>query len=170
MASKYNDNDNIHFAEAESNYLLQEIFHIEAENDISQNNNLEPAEIVLSATAINTNNPFNSSEYADRLKKILSDVEKEIDELVNNFEKMTETHQNAYNSFVAIANSLFEDGVSVSKLIILIVFGYKWFTKCHRSIANSISIVMKFLYSFLMSDRIKSFVILHGGWKKLLFQ
>ncbi len=82
------------------------------------------------------------------------------------------TSETAYSGFAKVARKLFESGINWGRIITLLCFGYEIAVSViktgTRAIGSFLKKIVKFVVTFIVKEKIASWIERQGGWVSTL--
>nr|AEX93475.1 bak-2 [Schmidtea mediterranea] len=175
------DDENYTVPEQESNtqnFVTQFITSV-AQIDIERDKNAQVAQDIINETEPLNNDCCNP--IASDLKRIADEIDKsygtEFENLVTKAitSKIICDAANGYRHFVEITASIFESGITLGRIYVLLMFGYRWIVRSLSVAAETFSVdvnplqtIIGYLVRFLSSAGVQAFIASIGGWKAIM--
>jgi len=110
------------------------------------------------------------AEVARQLNEVARQIEtqysNDLDEMVDSLNLVTEV---AYDAFAAVARTIIARGITWSRVLVLILFGWRVMKKVYLtwSASGIVQRILDYLIKFI-TDYVLSWITDHGGWMNLL--
>lgn len=98
-------------------------------------------------------------------RQIEADYSNELDQLVDSLNLVSEV---AYDAFAAVAQTIIAKGITFSRILVLILFGWRVLKKVYSTgILGIVQRILEYILKFI-TDNVLAWVCEQGGWMNLL--